>query len=67
MGLTQKIYPDEPYCSIYDEVTNSTRSMKRKGTDPVIVDFVSVDMKSKKHPQKVKFNSNYRIDRLQFV
>ncbi|KAL1205116.1 DNA-directed RNA polymerase I subunit 2 [Cardamine amara subsp. amara] len=48
----QKIYPDDPYCSIYDEVTNSVRTMKRKGTDPVIVDFVSVDMKSKKHPQK---------------
>ncbi|EFH69848.1 hypothetical protein ARALYDRAFT_313639 [Arabidopsis lyrata subsp. lyrata] len=48
----QKIYPDEPYCRIYDEVTGKQRLMKGKGTDPVIVDFVSVDMKSKKHPQK---------------
>jgi DNA-directed RNA polymerase I subunit RPA2 len=51
-SVGQKLYPDEPYCSIYDEVTNKTRHMKRKGTDPVIVDFVSVDMKSKKHPQR---------------
>ncbi|KAL0800307.1 hypothetical protein Bca101_055482 [Brassica carinata] len=28
------------------------QEMKRKGTDPVIVDFVSLDMKSKNHPQK---------------
>uniref|UniRef100_A0A1J3HB27 DNA-directed RNA polymerase subunit beta n=1 Tax=Noccaea caerulescens TaxID=107243 RepID=A0A1J3HB27_NOCCA len=48
----QKIYPNEPYCSIYDSVTNSTKPLKRKGTDPVIVDFVSLDMKSKNHPQK---------------
>ncbi|XP_010460771.1 PREDICTED: DNA-directed RNA polymerase I subunit 2 isoform X1 [Camelina sativa] len=48
----QKIYPDEPYYSVYDEVTSRIRTTRRKGTDPVIVDFVSVDMKSKKHPQK---------------
>ncbi|XP_024007983.1 DNA-directed RNA polymerase I subunit 2 [Eutrema salsugineum] len=48
----QKIYPNEPYCSIHDGVTNSIKTIKRKGTDPVVVDFVSVDMKSKTHPQK---------------
>ncbi|XP_009102799.2 DNA-directed RNA polymerase I subunit 2 [Brassica rapa] len=48
----QKIYPNETYCSIYDGVTNDYKPMKRKGTDPVIVDFVSLDMKSKNHPQK---------------
>ncbi|VVA93013.1 unnamed protein product [Arabis nemorensis] len=48
----QKIYPNEPYCSIYDNITNSTKTLNRKGTDPVIVDFVSVDMQSKTHPQK---------------
>ncbi|KAL0700208.1 hypothetical protein Bca4012_056330 [Brassica carinata] len=48
----QKVYPGETYCSIYDGVANEVKEMKRKGTDPVIVDFVSLDMKSKNHPQK---------------
>ncbi|CAH8299301.1 unnamed protein product [Eruca vesicaria subsp. sativa] len=47
----QKIYPGEAYCTVYDEVTSEPKHMKRKGTDPVIVDFVSLDTKSKK-PQK---------------
>lgn len=47
------IQPDEPYCSIYDEVAGNTRNMKLKGSEAVIVDYVSVDVKNKKHPQKV--------------
>ncbi|XP_022951240.1 DNA-directed RNA polymerase I subunit 2 isoform X1 [Cucurbita moschata] len=49
----QMIKPDEPYCSIYDEVAGTTRNMKLKGSEPVFVDYVSVDVKNKKHPQKV--------------
>uniref|UniRef100_A0A2P2LTZ0 DNA-directed RNA polymerase n=1 Tax=Rhizophora mucronata TaxID=61149 RepID=A0A2P2LTZ0_RHIMU len=49
----QRIHPNEPYCSIYNEVTNTTRTNNRKGSDPVTVDYVAVDMKNKKHPQKV--------------
>ncbi|CAN8290752.1 unnamed protein product [Cochlearia groenlandica] len=49
----QKIYPDEPYYSIYDGSLNKIKTVKKKGTDPVIVDFVSLDMKTnKEHPQK---------------
>lgn len=50
------IHPDEPYCSIYDEVAGTTRNMKLKGSEPVIVDYVSVDVKNKKHPQKVNWD-----------
>ncbi|XP_010520079.1 PREDICTED: DNA-directed RNA polymerase I subunit 2 [Tarenaya hassleriana] len=49
----QTIHPNEPYCSIHHEVTNSFKTMVRKGTEPVIVDYVAVDMKSKNHPRKV--------------
>ena len=47
------INPNEPYCSIYNEVTSSTRATKLKGSEPVIVDYVALDAKNKKHPQKV--------------
>ncbi|KAJ8755444.1 hypothetical protein K2173_019242 [Erythroxylum novogranatense] len=49
----QKIHPNEPYCSVYNEVTNTTRTNNRKGSDPVIVDYVAVDTKNKKYLQKV--------------
>lgn len=49
----QMINPNEPYCSIYNEVTSSTRATKLKGSEPVIVDYVALDVKNKKHPQKV--------------
>lgn len=49
----QMINPNEPYCSIYNEVTSSTRATKLKGSEPVIVDYVALDAKNKKHPQKV--------------
>lgn len=49
----QMIRPDEPYCSIYNEVTNSVHTFKRKGSEPVYVDYVAVDVKNKKHLQKV--------------
>ncbi|RDY14792.1 DNA-directed RNA polymerase I subunit 2, partial [Mucuna pruriens] len=49
----QMIGPDEPYCSIYNEVTSSTHTYKRKGSEAVYVDYVAVDVKNKKHLQKV--------------
>lgn len=55
MSDFQMIKPEEPYCSIYNEVTSSTHTYKRKGSEPVYVDYVSVDVKNKKHLQKVSF------------
>ncbi|KAK7256953.1 hypothetical protein RIF29_30575 [Crotalaria pallida] len=49
----QLIRPDEPYCSIYNEVSNSTHSFKKKASEPVYVDYVAVDGKTKKPFQKV--------------
>ncbi|CAL0303647.1 unnamed protein product [Lupinus luteus] len=49
----QIIRPDEPYCSIFNEVTSSTHNLKKKGSEPVYVDYVAVDVKNKKHLQKV--------------
>ncbi|CAJ1978018.1 unnamed protein product [Sphenostylis stenocarpa] len=49
----QMIQPDEPYCSIYNEVTNSMHTFKRKGSEAVYVDYVAVDVKNKKNLQKV--------------
>ena len=49
----QMIRPDEPYCSIYNEVTSSVHTYKKKGSEPVYVDYVAVDVKNKKHLQKV--------------
>ncbi|KAF7836196.1 DNA-directed RNA polymerase I subunit 2 [Senna tora] len=49
----QLIKPEEPYCSVYNEVTNSTYTCKRRGSEPVYVDYVSVDVKNKKQLQKV--------------
>ncbi|PON83619.1 DNA-directed RNA polymerase, subunit [Trema orientale] len=49
----QTIKPNEPFCSIYNEVTGVTRTNKRKGSEPAVVDYVAVDMKSKNNIQKV--------------
>ncbi|XP_062174950.1 DNA-directed RNA polymerase I subunit 2 [Alnus glutinosa] len=49
----QMIRPNEPYCCIYDEVTSSTKTNRRKGSEPVIVDYVAVDVKNEKRLQKV--------------
>lgn len=49
----QMIRPDEPYCSIYNEVTSSIQTFKRKGSEAVYVDYVAVDVKNKKNLQKV--------------
>ncbi|QCD85657.1 DNA-directed RNA polymerase I subunit RPA2 [Vigna unguiculata] len=49
----QMIRPDEPYCSIYNEVTSSTHTFKRKGSEAVYVDYVAVDVKNSKQLQKV--------------
>lgn len=47
----QTIKPDEPYYSTYDEIKGATRTAKRKGSEPAIVDYVAID--GKKHLQKV--------------
>jgi DNA-directed RNA polymerase I subunit RPA2 len=57
----QTIKPGQPYCTIYNEVTNTSRSQKLKGTEPVIVDYVSVDTKNKKNLDKV--NIRFRHSR----
>uniref|UniRef100_A0A6N2MI55 DNA-directed RNA polymerase subunit beta n=1 Tax=Salix viminalis TaxID=40686 RepID=A0A6N2MI55_SALVM len=49
----QIIQPNEPYCSIYNDITNSSKAKYRKGSEPAIVDYVAVDTKSKNHLQKV--------------
>lgn len=55
----QRINPNEPYCSIYNEITSQTTSMKLKGSEPVVVDYVAVDVKNKAHLQKVSNSSIY--------
>ncbi|XP_016537583.2 DNA-directed RNA polymerase I subunit 2 [Capsicum annuum] len=57
----QRINPNEPYCSIYNEITSQTTSMKLKGSEPVVVDYVSVDVKNKTHLQKA--NIRFRRSR----
>lgn len=56
--LFQTIRPDQPYCNIYDVDTSRTRSQRLKGTEPAIVDYVAVDVKNKKHLQKVNASVN---------
>uniref|UniRef100_A0A5B7BLJ7 DNA-directed RNA polymerase subunit beta n=1 Tax=Davidia involucrata TaxID=16924 RepID=A0A5B7BLJ7_DAVIN len=56
----QAINPNEPYCSIYNEVTSTTRNTLLKGSEPAIVDYVSVDVKNKKQPQKVNIRFRRR-------
>lgn len=48
----QRIRPNDPYCSIYNEVTSKVTSNKLKGSDHAYVDYVAVDVKNKKHIQK---------------
>ena len=54
----QIIQPNEPYCSIYNDITNSSKAKYRKGSEPAIVDYVAVDTKSKNHLQKVCISSH---------
>lgn len=49
----QRIKPNEPYCSIYNEITSSTSSTKLKGSEAVVVDHVAVDVKNRNNLQKV--------------
>ncbi|GAB4832145.1 DNA-directed RNA polymerase I subunit RPA2 [Ancistrocladus abbreviatus] len=51
--IGQTLKPDDPYCSIYNEVTSTTKYNKLKGSEPAIVDFVAIDVKNKKQLQKV--------------
>jgi len=51
--LFQRINPNDPYCSIYDEITSATKNTILKGSEPVTVDYVAVDVKNKKQLQKV--------------
>ncbi|CAK8540173.1 unnamed protein product [Lathyrus sativus] len=55
----QMIRPDEPYCSSYNEVTNKTFVFKKKGTEPAYIDYVSVDVKNKKHLRKANIRFRY--------
>lgn len=41
----QTIKPNEELYSIHNEVTNESRSIKHKGSEPVIVDYVAIDGK----------------------
>ncbi|ONH96089.1 hypothetical protein PRUPE_7G107000 [Prunus persica] len=45
----QTIKPDEEYYSIYNEVNNEQHAVKQKGSEDVIVDYVTMD--GKKHLQ----------------
>ncbi|XP_022862473.1 DNA-directed RNA polymerase I subunit 2 [Olea europaea var. sylvestris] len=55
----QRINPNDPFYSIYDEVTSKVTNIKLKGSEPVVVDYVAVDVKNKKHLQK----ANIRLRR----
>ncbi|CAA3022495.1 DNA-directed RNA polymerase I subunit 2 [Olea europaea subsp. europaea] len=55
----QRINPNDPFYSIYDEVTSKVTNIKLKGSEPVVVDHVAVDVKNKKHLQK----ANIRLRR----
>ncbi|XP_009623390.1 DNA-directed RNA polymerase I subunit 2 [Nicotiana tabacum] len=57
----QRINPHEPYCTIYNEITSQTTNMKLKGSEPVVVDYVAVDVKNKTHLQKA--NIRFRRSR----
>ncbi|KAK9284078.1 hypothetical protein L1049_012338 [Liquidambar formosana] len=65
----QMIHPNEPYCSIYNEVTSTTKTNNLKSTEPVIVDYVAVDGKKnvvvdgKKKGLLQKVNIRYRRSR----
>ncbi|KAI3444963.1 hypothetical protein Pfo_001628 [Paulownia fortunei] len=48
----QRISPNDPYCSIYNEITSKVTTTKLKGSEHVYVDYVAVDVKNKKHIQK---------------
>ncbi|KAA8537344.1 hypothetical protein F0562_026969 [Nyssa sinensis] len=56
----QTINPNEPYSSIYNEVTSTTKNTLLKGSEPVIVDYVAVDVKNKKQLQKVNIRFRRR-------
>ncbi|KAI3681023.1 hypothetical protein L6452_35804 [Arctium lappa] len=55
----QRINPGEPYYSTYNEVTSKSFNEKLKGSEPVTVDYVTVDVKNKKQLQK----ANIRLRR----
>lgn len=57
----QRIKPSEPYCSIYNEITDSITSNKLKDSEPVFVDYVAVDVKNKRSLQKA--NIRFRRSR----
>ncbi|XP_075644883.1 DNA-directed RNA polymerase I subunit 2 [Castanea sativa] len=48
----QTIQQNQPYYCTYDEVTSTTRPYNRKGSEPVVVDYVALDGKNKEHPRK---------------
>lgn len=57
----QTVNPGDPYYSVHDTVTNSVKSTMLKGTEPAIVDYVSVDGTAcKDYVQKVNIRLRYR-------
>ncbi|RAL48779.1 hypothetical protein DM860_001099 [Cuscuta australis] len=57
----QKINPNEPYCSVYSDITTNSQTITLKGTESVIVDYVAVDTKTKSNIQKA--NIRFRRSR----
>ncbi|KAJ0932347.1 putative DNA-directed RNA polymerase [Helianthus annuus] len=55
----QRIKPGEPYFSTYNEVSGASFNQKLKGSEPVTVDYVAVDVKTKKQITK----ANIRLRR----
>ena len=53
----QTIKPGEPYYSTFNQVTGRAFDEWLKGSEPVTVDYVAVDVKNKEQLQKVIFCS----------
>ncbi|CAB4298287.1 unnamed protein product [Prunus armeniaca] len=51
----QTIKPNEELYSIHNEVTNESRSIKHKGSEPVIVDYVAIDGKKLLQKASIRF------------
>ncbi|GAB2213945.1 hypothetical protein Drorol1_Dr00018272 [Drosera rotundifolia] len=57
----QVLHPGDPMCTFYNEVTNRTRPVKFKGSEPATVDYVSILGKGTDGLQKA--NIRYRQSR----
>ncbi|KAL4600473.1 hypothetical protein ACB092_11G201100 [Castanea dentata] len=63
----QTIQQNQPYYCTYDEVTSTTRPYNRKGSEPVVVDYVALDGKNKEHPRKGGSLHGYFVDATPFT